>query len=82
MVLPALRSRGEELDGAEGERMLVEHLPHDFADRTGRADHRNAWQHLTVPFISENGWAGFTPIKYPERRDVRQDAVACGAGNG
>ena len=41
---------GEELDGAEGERMLVQHLPHDFADRTGRADHRNAWQHGTSPF--------------------------------
>ena len=36
---------GEELDGAEGERVLDQHLPHDFADRTGRADHRNAWNH-------------------------------------
>src|SRR5207248_1185236 len=43
---------GEELDGAEGERMLVQHLPHDFADRTGRADHRNAWHHAWDPFVS------------------------------
>ena len=37
---------GEEFDAAQGELVLVEHLPHDFADRTGRADHRNAWQHV------------------------------------
>ena len=47
---------GEELDGAEGERVLVEHLPHDFADRAGRADYRNAWQHRNRPFVQE-GWA-------------------------
>ena len=36
---------GEEFDGAQGELVLRENLPHDFADRTGRADHRNAWHH-------------------------------------
>jgi hypothetical protein len=36
---------GEEFDGAAREGVLDEHLPHDFADRPGRADHRNAWHH-------------------------------------
>jgi hypothetical protein len=35
--------------------MFVQHLPHDFADRPGRADHCNAWQHLWVPFIQGQG---------------------------
>ena len=35
----------QEFDGPERELVLDEHLPHDFADRTGRADYRNAWQH-------------------------------------
>ena len=43
--LPALRSEARNLIDAEGEVVLDQHLPHDFADRTGRADHRNAWQH-------------------------------------
>ena len=33
--------------------VLVEHLPHDFADRTGRADHRNADSHDSSPFSSK-----------------------------
>jgi hypothetical protein len=43
---------GEELDAAQGELVLDQHLPHDFADRTGRADHRNAWQHVRGPFVN------------------------------
>jgi hypothetical protein len=30
--------------------VLLDHLAHDFADRTGRADYRNAWQHDISPF--------------------------------
>jgi len=46
---------GEEFDAAQGELVLGQHLPHDFADRTGRADHRNAWQHGTGPFVRGEG---------------------------
>src|SRR5262249_6808084 len=38
------------------------HLPHDFADRTGRADHRNAWQHGTRPFVSGEAGDGHSTI--------------------
>ncbi len=37
----------------KGKLLLVEHLPHDFADRTGRTDHCNADSHGTCPFSRE-----------------------------
>ena len=40
----------QELDGAQGELVFRQHLPHDLADRTGRADYRNAWHHRRKPF--------------------------------
>ena len=39
---------GEELDGAKGEIPLYQHPSHDFTDRAGRTDHRNAWLHVVT----------------------------------
>ena len=52
---------GEEFNGAQGELMLDQYLTHDFADRTGRADHRNAWQHERRPFVKGDGQDTVSP---------------------
>ena len=44
---------GQELDGPEGELAFDQHLPHDFADRTGRTDYRNARNHAHCPFMQD-----------------------------
>src|SRR5262249_30849595 len=56
---------GEELDGAEVECSFDEHLPHDFADRTGRADHRNARKHGNRPFCRKTGEPTHPIIRSP-----------------
>jgi hypothetical protein len=55
-----------------------QHLTHDFADRTGRADHRNAWDHENSSFrdwgdIAAGGFARRDTISYcPRSQTVRQ----------
>ena len=76
---------GEEFDGAEGERMLVQHLPHDFADRTGRADYRNAWQHRNCPFDYQMGGVNSLPLRMETERPFGKGGedetlVLCGFG--
>src|SRR5262249_37006953 len=51
--------RGEEFDRAEGELPFDQDLPHDFADRTGRAHDCNARLHGIGPLLErgKNGIA-------------------------
>jgi hypothetical protein len=53
--------------------MLVQHLPHDFADRTGRADHRNAWHHAWVPFVSEENAPQLSHVTPPRPFDKSEE---------
>src|SRR5262249_5239908 len=42
--------------------MLAEHLPQDLADRTGRADYRNAWHHARIPFVNRESDSTTFPV--------------------